>query len=140
MKIVINCINNKHLETISLENLDNNLEIFHKFSLMKEPLEAKIFAINETISSHQLSKFKNYVKKINICSLCIYSNNRDTILAGKSLKIDSTFFKEQEVKKSYFYSIQTRKTIFFTMEQLDQETDYLQMGTFVLLATLIQAP
>jgi septum site-determining protein MinC len=66
---------------------------------MKEPLEAKIFAINETISSHQLSKFKNYVKKINICSLCIYSNNRDTILAGKSLKIDSTFFKEQEVKK-----------------------------------------
>ena len=30
--------------------------------------------------------------------LCIYSNNRDTILSGKSLKIDSTFIKEQEIK------------------------------------------
>ena len=30
--------------------------------------------------------------------MCIYSNNRDTILSGKSLKIDSAFIKEQEIK------------------------------------------
>ena len=41
-------------------------------------LEVKFFAINETISSHQLSKLKNYFDKINVCSLCMYSNNRDT--------------------------------------------------------------
>ena len=65
---------------------------------MKGPLEAKIFAVNELISSHQLSKLKNHFEKINICSLYIYSNNRDTILSGKSLKIDSTFIKGQDIK------------------------------------------
>ena len=98
MKIVINKINNKYLETISFENLDNINETLKKFSSIKGPLEAKIFAINESISSHQLSKFKKNFNKINICSLCIYSNNIDTIIAGKSLKIDSTFLKEEDVK------------------------------------------
>ena len=37
-------------------------------------------------------------KYLEIFSLYIYSNNRDTILAGKSLKIDSNFLREQEVK------------------------------------------
>ncbi len=95
MKIVIN---NKYLETISFENLDNIHETFKKFSSIKEPLEAKFFSINESINSYQLSKFKNNFDKVNICSLSIYSNNRETILAGKSLKIDSNFVKEQEIK------------------------------------------
>ena len=95
MKIVIN---NKYLETISFENLDNIHETFKRLSSIKEPLEAKFFAINESINSYQLSKFKNNFDKINICSLSIYSNNRETILAGKSLKIDSYFVKEQEIK------------------------------------------
>ncbi len=103
MKIIINTVNKKYLETISLENLDNIDEIFKKLSLISEPLEAKIFAINKFINSHQLSKFKNNIDKINICSLCIYSNIRDTILAGKSLKIDSTFINEKEAKNELFY-------------------------------------
>ena len=98
MKIVINNLKTKNQETIFFENLDNIHETFKKFTLIKGPLEAKIFAINEQISSHQLSKLKNNFDKINIFYLSIYSNNRETIIAGKSLKIDSTFFKEQEVK------------------------------------------
>ena len=98
MRIIINSIDNKYLETISFEKLDNTYEIFKQFSTMKVPLEAKIFAINESISSHELSKFRTNFDKINIHSLSIYSNNRDTILAGKSLKIDSTFLKEQAIK------------------------------------------
>ena len=98
MKIVVKSLNSEYLETISFENLNNLHETFEKFSSIKGPLEAKIFSINETISSHQLSKFKNNFEKINLFSLSIYSNNRETILAGKSLKIDSTFIQEQEVK------------------------------------------
>ena len=98
MKIFITTTNNEYLETISFKNLDDIYEIFKQFSSMKVPLEAKIFAINESISSHQLSKFKNNFDDLNIHSLSICSNNRDTILAGKSLKIDSTFFKEQAIK------------------------------------------
>ena len=98
MEIVLSSTKSKYLEIFSLFDLDNIRETLKQFSSMQGPLEAKIFAINESISSHQLSKLKNHFDKINICSLCIYSNNRDTILSGKSLKIDSTFLKEQEVK------------------------------------------
>ena len=98
MEIVLKNTKSKYLEIFSLLDLDNIHETFKRFSSIKEPLEAKIFAVNESISSHQLLKLKNHFDKINICSLCIYSNNRDTILSGKSLKIDSTYIKEQEIK------------------------------------------
>ena len=98
MEIVLKNINSKYLEIFSLIDLDNIHETFKRFSTIKEPLEATIFAVNESISSQQLSKLKNHFDKINISSLNIYSNNRDTIISGKSLKIDSTFCKEQEIQ------------------------------------------
>ena len=98
MKIVLNSLDNEYQESISLKNLDNTYEIFEKFSSIKGPFSIEILAIDESISSNQLTKFKNNLDKINICSLCIFSNNRETILSGKSLKIDSTFVNEQEVK------------------------------------------
>jgi len=99
MKIVINSIDNMYIETTSFEHLDDIDQSFKKFSSIKEPLEVKIFTINESISSHKLSKIKNYFKKIHTRSLSILSNSRETILAGKSLKIDSTFAKQEEVEK-----------------------------------------
>ena len=98
MKIVINKINNEYLETIDSENLEYIFKTFKKFSSLKVPLEAKIIAINEYISSHELSKLKNYFDKINNFSLLIFSNNRDTILGGKSLKINSIFVRERDIK------------------------------------------
>ena len=95
MKIVIN---DKYLENISFENLDDIHETFKKFSSIKESLEAKLFIINESISSNQFLIFKNNFENLNISSLSIYSNNRNTILSGKSLKINSTFIKEKEIK------------------------------------------
>ena len=100
MKIVINNLTGKNIETISFENFENVNETFKKFSSIEEPLKAKIFIINESINCHYLSKLKNNFDKINIHSLCIYSNNRETVLAGNSLKIKSIFVKEREVKNS----------------------------------------
>ena len=99
MRIVINNHNNDYLETISFKDLDDiQDDTLNKFSLIKEPMEAKIFTINESISSHKLSIFKTNFEKINISILCLCSNNRDTILAGNSLKINSIYIEEQEVK------------------------------------------
>ncbi len=97
MEIVLSNTKSNFLEIYSLFDLDNIHETFKEFSSLKGPLDAEIFALNETISSHQLSKLKNHFDKINIRSLQIFSNNRNTILSGKSLKIHSTFFKEQEI-------------------------------------------
>ena len=102
MQIVLNNPKSKYLEVISLENLDIVDETFKKFSSLKRPLKAKIFAINESISSQQLSEFKKKFEKNNIYPLSIYSNNRDIIIAGKSLKIESIFLKEREAKNKLF--------------------------------------
>ena len=98
MEIILSNPKRTYSEIISLREIDNIYGKFKKFSSPKEAIEAKIFAINESISSDQLLKIKNHFDKINIRSLSIYSNNRETILGGKSLKINSTFVKEQEVK------------------------------------------
>ena len=98
MEIVLINTKSKNSEIFSLLNLDNIPETLKRFSSINGPLEVKIFAVNESISSHQLSKLKNHFDKINICSLCIYSNNRNTILSGKSLKINSSFINEQEME------------------------------------------
>ena len=113
MEIILKNTKNNYLEIFSLINLDNIHETFKKFSSIKGPLEAKIFAVNESISSHQLSKLKNHFEKINICSLCIYSNNRDTVLSGKSLKIDSVFVKEQDIKNKLQLFISKKKDDIF---------------------------
>ena len=105
MKILINSFNNEHLKTISFENLDNIHEILKNFSSIKGPLEATIFAINESINSSQLTKLKNNFKKMNIFSFCIYSNNRDTVLTGKSLKISSKKVTSKQFKKEGRYSL-----------------------------------
>ena len=109
MEIVLQNNKNKYLEIFSLLDLDNIDETFKIFSSIKEPLEAKIFAVSESISSHQLAKLKTHLIKINICSLRIYSNNRNTVLSGKYLKIDSVFTKEQEIKKKLLSLNSTKK-------------------------------
>jgi len=109
MEIILSNPKSKYSEIISLGELDNVNENFKKFTSIQGALEAKIFVINESISSDQLLKIKNNFDKINICSLCIYSNNRNTILSGKSLKINSIFVKEQEVKSKLLLFKPTKK-------------------------------
>ena len=58
MEIVLKNSKSKYLEIFSLLNFDNVQETFDRFSSITEPLEAKIFAVNESISSHQFSKLK----------------------------------------------------------------------------------
>jgi len=98
MEIVLKNTKSEYLEIFSLLDLDNIHETFIRFSSRKEPLEAKIFVVNESISSLQFAKLKTHFDKINIYSLRIYSNNRDTILSGKFLKINSDFIREREIK------------------------------------------
>ncbi len=113
MNIVLSSNINNFFEIFSLEDLDNIHETLRKFFSKKEPIEAKILSINESISIHQLSKLKNHLHNLNVFSLCIYSNDRNTILAGKSLRINSTFLKEQEVKnKLLLFSSKEKDDIF----------------------------
>jgi len=117
MNIVLRSTISNYFEIFSLEDLDNIHETLRKFFSKKGPIEAKILSINESISIHKLSKLKNHLHNLNVFSLCIYSNDRNTILAGKSLRINSTFLKEQEVKN---------KLLLFNSKEKD---DILHEGT-----------
>ena len=76
MEIVLKNTKSKYLEIFSLSDLDNIHETFKRLSSIKEPLEAKIFAVNESISTHQLSKLKNHFDKINILLLFIQAPSK----------------------------------------------------------------
>ena len=117
MEIILNNPKSKYSEIISLSELNDINENIKKFSLMKGPFEAQIFVLNDSISSYKLLKFKNILNKINIYSLRIYSNNRNTILAGKSLKINSNFVNEEEIKN---------KLLLFNTKERE---DFLHEGT-----------
>ena len=118
MEVVFNFIDSEYIEIISLEDLDNIHETFKKFLSMRGLLEVQIFVINESISSNQLSKLKNFFNKINIRSLYIYSNNRDTVLSGNSLRMNSTFVKEQEVKNKLLFLYSKKKDDVFHNETI----------------------
>ena len=102
MQIVLNNPKDQYLEVISIMDFDTIDETFKKFSLLKGQVKVKIFAINESVNTHQILELKKKLENIQIFSISIYSNNRDTIIAGKSLKIDSTFLKERDAKNKLF--------------------------------------
>tara|TARA_B100001996_G_C18647285_1_gene587916 strand:- start:552 stop:1214 length:663 start_codon:yes stop_codon:yes gene_type:complete len=117
MEIIIKNINGEYKATISVKVLEPFPKILEKFNLVKEQYEANIFAINEIINAHELAEFKLNFEKININYLHIYSNNRETILSGKSLKIDSTFVKEKDLKNKIF------------LNSSEKQDDILHKGT-----------
>ena len=100
MKIIIND-KSQNIEITCFDNLENIHDNLKKFPLIKDYLEVNFFAIDEKVSSHQLSNLKKVFEKLNIYSLRLYSNDRDTILAGKSLKIDSIYLKEKKLRAKF---------------------------------------
>ena len=104
MKIIIKNSKNEYIETLYLEDIANLRKNFIKFNISKEPLKADLFAINEKLNSHQLKYLISTLKELNISTLFIYSNERETVLTGQSLRINSTFVSEQELKNIFFSS------------------------------------
>ena len=108
MKITIRNINSDYIKVISLQESESFQKIFEKLEVVKGPFEINIFVINERISIAQFARFKSFVEKLNIKSLNIFSNNREAILAGKSLKIDSTLTDEKDMKSKLFFANQKK--------------------------------
>ena len=117
MNIILNNTQSNYFEIFSLEDLDNIQKTSRKIFSIKGPVEAKILIVDESISIDNLLKLKNHLDNLDVFSICIYSNDRNTILAGKSLRINSTFLEEQEVKK---------KLLLFKSKE---EEDILHQGT-----------
>ena len=98
MKIIFKNQNDKFFKSISLKGSEIFQLNFAEFNSLKNLHEAHIFAINEIITSQQLKDIKIKLTMLNLESLYVFSNKRETILTGKSLKIDSILLNEKELK------------------------------------------
>ena len=111
MKIFIKKTNHDYSEIIAFNKFESLLSILEKFNSAKEPYEVNLFAINEKINCYQLLNLKSNIEKINKNYLHIYSNDRETILTGKSLKIYSSFASEVVLKRKLLNYPEKQKDI-----------------------------
>lgn len=117
MKLVLSTSDNEFIKSISFEKFESNQNFISDISPIKTPSEASLITANERITSSELAKLKLNLKKLNINFSNIYSKNRETVLSGKSLKINSTLFKSKDNTNESF------------KDTLSQKIDILHKGT-----------
>ena len=117
MKLILRNSAKDLLKTISFKKFDLYQNFFSELSTTNNPAEALLITADERITSYELEKLKLNLKKLNIKLSEIYSINRETVLSGKSLKINSTLLNIKENKNELFPN------------QLSQKKDILHKGT-----------
>ena len=90
MKLILRNSAKNLIKTISFDKFELFQNFISELSNFKNPAEATLITENEGITCLELAKFKLKLKKLNINFSDIYSTNRETILSGKFLKINST--------------------------------------------------
>ena len=96
MKLIFKNTTNECLRSLSFKKFEINQYFVKEFSALKSTVTANLITANEEINSHDLSKLKNDLEKLNIKFIQIYSNSRETVVSGKFLKIKSTLITTKE--------------------------------------------
>tara|TARA_A100000164_G_scaffold232062_1_gene205917 strand:+ start:1032 stop:1676 length:645 start_codon:yes stop_codon:yes gene_type:complete len=117
MKLILRSSDNDFIKSISFTKLELNQKVFSELSPSKNKAEAHLITTNERITSCELAKLKLKLKKLNINFSDIYSSNRETILSGKSLRINSTLLNIKKNKNESF------------LDPLSQKLDVVHKGT-----------
>ena len=117
MKLIFTNIGNEYIKSLSFKEF----HLYHNFTselgAIEKPVSAVLITENEKINSCKLAQLKLTLEKQNIKLNHIYSNNRETVLSGKSLKINSTLKNIKELKNELFF------------ETLSKKKDLLHKGT-----------
>ena len=94
MKLILINNKNNYFESIYLNVSKSNHDLFEKLKNdLKLPIKCILIIYDEKISCSDLNNLKNILTKLKIKDFQIYSNSREIILTGKSLKINSTLIK-----------------------------------------------
>ena len=112
MKLILRNSAKNLIKTISFDKFDLFQNFISELSAFKNPTEATLITANEEITCLELATFKLKLKKLNINFSDIYSSNRETVLSGKSLKINSTLLNINDNKnKSFLDSLSQKKPL-----------------------------
>ena len=117
MKLILRNIANEFIKSISFNNFELYQNFIGELIDIKKPAAASLITSNEKINSYELAKLKLALEEKNIKLTNIYSNNRETVLSGMSLKINSTLSNIKELKNELF------------MDTSHQKKDILHKGT-----------
>ena len=97
MKLVLRNIANECIKSFSLKKFELYQDFCDKLIAIQYPAAANLISENEQIDLCDLVQLKSILEKHNIKFSNIYSNNRETVLSGKSLKINSTFLNIEDL-------------------------------------------
>ena len=98
MKLILRSIANEFIKSFSFKKFELYQKFCDKLISIEAAAAATLITENEEINSWELEKLKLILEKYNIKFSNIYSRNRETVLSGKSLKINSTFLKIKDLK------------------------------------------
>ncbi len=102
MKLVLRNKNNECIRSISFKDFEPYQNIIEKLVPLQQEARATLITGTEKINSHELSKFKLILDSLDLNLIRIYSENRSTVLSGKSLKINSTLINTKDYKNDFF--------------------------------------
>ena len=117
MKLILRNSSKDFIKSISFNKFEHHQKFLSELSSFNKAAEANLISANEKITCFELAKLKFNLKKININFSDIHSTNRETILSGKFLKINSTLLKSNDNKNESY------------LDQSSQKKDILHKGT-----------
>ena len=95
---ILRGIANEFIKSFSFKKFEIDQKFCDKLITKEASVSANLITENEKNYSYELAKLKLILEKHFIKLSNIYSNNRETVLSGKSLKITSTFLKIKDLK------------------------------------------
>ena len=98
MQLIFRSIDNEFVKSFPFKSFELYQDFYDELFTIDNLATASLITENEKINSCELAKLKLILEKHNIKFSNIYSNNRETVLSGKSLKINSTFLKIKDLK------------------------------------------
>ena len=109
MKLILRNKSNEFIKSISFKTFELSQKFFDELNKSKSQIEADLITANEKINSGELAKLKIILEELNINFSHLYSSSRETVLSGKSLKINSTLLNIKEIKNELFFGLSYQK-------------------------------
>ena len=110
MKLIFRDRFNKVIESISLSELEPFQNIIKDLCRSQIISTASLITSNEIVNSVELAKLKLYLEQQNINLIKIFSFNRETVLSGKSLKINSFLLNDKKNEKELISDPSSKKS------------------------------
>mgnify|MGYP001343593764 CR=1 FL=1 len=108
MKLILRNLLNESIQSIPFRDL-HSLRIHENLGRLKKQAKAILYTDKERINSEELLELRLTLEKLNINFTHIYSSNRETVLSGKSLKINSTLINKKDLQNELLQNYQPKQ-------------------------------